>query len=365
MFGASEVKFVRMSSPSTSADGPANAKGAAERNSVLTDSFDRHHNYLRISLTDRCNLRCLYCMPGEEQNFTPGSGLMNAEEIAGIAKVFVDYGVDKIRLTGGEPLVRKDFTEILQGLKPLGVEMAMTTNAVLVDRYFDLLEDSGIRTINVSLDTLKPDRFFWIAKRDHFERVMQNIGELVRRGFKVKVNAVSMRDFNEDEIEDFVAWSAREPIDIRFIEFMPFDGNRWAMDKVYSYGELMDRVKGKFELEKLTDGPNDTSRTWKVIGGAGSFGMIASMTAPFCDTCNRIRLTADGRLRNCLFSDAETDLLTPWRQHVAEGLDPVSFIRPLIAENLQAKHARHGGMPQIEEIAEEVITRRSMIRIGG
>ena len=166
-----------------------------------------------------------------------------------------------------------------------------------------------------------------------------------------------MRNFNDDEIGDFIQWSADEPVNVRFIEFMPFDGNHWAFAQVFPYREWLDTVSTRFDIEARTDDPHSTARTFRVRGGAGTFGMIASVTQPFCGGCNRLRLTADGKMRNCLFSDDEIDLLGPWRRGEA--------IEPLIRGGVAAKHARHGGIAEISRLADEEITRRSMIRIGG
>ena len=194
--------------------------------SPLTDTFGRHHNYLRISLTERCNLRCSYCMPVDGVKLSPASHLMNAEEIYSIAKTFVKFGVDKIRLTGGEPLVRKDFPQILELLSTLNVELSITSNAVSIDRHIDLLKKSGVKTINISLDTLSAERFHTITFRDYFDRVYQNILKLIDEGFLVKINAVLMRGINDDEILDFIAFTKTHPIVFRFIEFMPFSVSR-------------------------------------------------------------------------------------------------------------------------------------------
>jgi len=278
-----------------------------ETSNILTDSFKRKHTYLRISLIERCNLKCTYCMPEEGIPLSPRNHLMSYEEIYTIAKTFVKHGVTKIRLTGGEPLIRKDIHVILKKLSSLGVELSITTNAVLVHKYIDALKDSGIKSINVSLDTLNREKFSQITRRNEFERVYQNILLLIREGFQVKINSVLIKDFNEDEIIDFIELTKKHPITIRFIEFMPFNGNKWDMSKLVSYAQVIDRVHAKYSkelIQRLQDAPNDTSKNYKVMGYQGSFSVISSVTNPFCDSCNRIRLTANGRLKNCLFSDA-------------------------------------------------------------
>jgi molybdenum cofactor biosynthesis protein A len=333
-----------------------------ETSNILTDSFKRKHTYLRISLIERCNLKCTYCMPEEGIPLSPRNHLMSYEEIYTIAKTFVKHGVTKIRLTGGEPLIRKDIHVILKKLSSLGVELSITTNAVLVHKYIDALKDSGIKSINVSLDTLNREKFSQITRRNEFERVYQNILLLIREGFQVKINSVLIKDFNEDEIIDFIELTKKHPITIRFIEFMPFNGNKWDMSKLVSYAQVIDRVHAKYSkelIQRLQDAPNDTSKNYKVIGYQGSFSVISSVTNPFCDSCNRIRLTANGRLKNCLFSDGEEDLLTPLRN----GKE----IEPMIYKLIQGKKKIRNGMETIESFQEPEShnQNRSMIAIGG
>jgi cyclic pyranopterin phosphate synthase len=296
-------------------------------------------------------------MPDEHYDALPRQDLMNAREIGEIVRIFVEQGVNKIRLTGGEPLLRKDFGDIVAQIYPHCNNITFTTNAVLIDRHIDFLEELGLKQINVSLDTLRRDRFFALAKRDEFERVYQNLQNLLKRNFDVKLNAVLLPGFNEDELLDFVSWSEHDRIRIRFIEFMPFSGNHWDIKKLIPYEELIRRVQERFEIEKIQDAPNDTSRNWKIKGAKGSFGFIASMTAPFCETCNRLRLTADGKLRNCLFSNDEFPLLDRLRA----GED----ILAVIQQALDAKHARHAGIDQIEVLGKQGLSEKSMIQIGG
>ena len=333
-----------------------------EPSNILIDSFKRKHTYLRISLIERCNLKCTYCMPEEGIPLSPRNHLMSYEEIFTIAKTFVKHGVTKIRLTGGEPLIRKDIHVILKKLSSLGVELSITTNAVLVHKYIDALKEFGIKSINVSLDTLNREKFSQITRRNEFERVYQNILLLIREGFQVKINSVLIKDFNEDEIIDFIELTKKHSITIRFIEFMPFNGNKWDMSKLVSYAQVMDRVHAKYSkelIQRLQDAPNDTSKNYKVMGYQGSFSVISSVTNPFCESCNRIRLTANGRLKNCLFSDGEEDLLTPLRN----GKE----IEPIIYKLIQGKKKIRNGMETIESFQEPEShnQNRSMIAIGG
>ncbi len=329
---------------------------------ILTDIFGRKHSYLRISLIEHCNLRCTYCMPEEGVELTPKSQLMTSDEIYIIAKTFVDHGVSKIRLTGGEPLIRKDIPIILEQLSSLSVELSITTNAILVDRYLEVLKQHNVRSINVSLDTLDRDKFNEITRRDQFVKVYQNILFLINDGFKVKINVVLINGFNDNEIIDFVNFTKDLPVTIRFIEFMPFDGNSWDLKKMVSYQEVLDKVNNHFEIDhiiRLDDAPNDTSKNYKIQGYKGSFAIISSVTNPFCDSCNRLRLTANGQLKNCLFSSEESDLLTSLRL----GKD----IEPIIAKAVEAKHKMRGGMDSLEKLQEPKFhsKNRSMITIGG
>jgi len=329
---------------------------------ILQDSFGRNHAYLRISLIERCNLRCSYCMPEDGVQLSPKSHLMTCEEIYSIAKTFVKNGVTKIRLTGGEPLIRKDFAIILEKLATLPVELSITTNAVIIDKFIDVLKANGLKKINVSLDTLDRGKFKQITRRDQFEKVYTNILLLIKEGFIVKVNAVLMNDFNENEIIDFIDLTKELPIVVRFIEFMPFDGNKWDIKKMVSYKDIMNRVHSSFnkdEILRLEDAPNDTSKNYRIEGFKGSFAVISSVTNPFCDSCNRLRLTANGQLKNCLFSSTESDLLTALRSG--------NSIETVIKKAVQAKFKMRGGMDTLEKLQEPKLhtQNRSMITIGG
>ena len=329
---------------------------------ILQDHFGRDHAYLRISLIERCNLRCTYCMPAEGVQLSPKSHLMTYEEIYEIAKTFVKHGVTKIRLTGGEPLIRKDIPVILEKLATLPVELSITSNAIIIDKFIDVLKANGVEKINVSLDSLDKEKFKHITRRDQFEKVYNNILLLVKEGFKVKVNAVLMKDFNDNEIIDFINFTKDLPISVRFIEFMPFDGNKWDMSKMVSYADVMNYVNTSFqkeEIERLHDAPNDTSKNYKIKGYKGSFAIISSVTNPFCDSCNRLRLTANGQLKNCLFSSTESDLLTTLRNGKP--------IEPIIQKAVQAKFKVRGGMDTLEKLQEPKLhnNNRSMITIGG
>ena len=326
---------------------------------MIIDKHNRIHNYLRISLTDNCNMRCFYCMPDESYNFAPASKLMQPDEILAIAGAFVNLGVNKIRLTGGEPLVRKDAAEIILKLSKLPVKLSLTTNASRLCGFTDILESAGITSLNISLDTLQADKFLLITKRDQFQLVKNNIDLVISKGFSVKINVVLMKGINDKEIMDFVAWTKNIPVQVRFIEFMPFTGNRWESNKVVTLHEILEIVKNVFEIEAVQPRMHDTAIAFRVKGHRGTFAVISTMSDHFCGSCNRIRLTADGKMKNCLFSKEETDLLTAYRN----GKDIVPFIKL----NMQSKYAALGGQMGtfFEDISPEDIKNRSMITIGG
>jgi len=328
---------------------------------TLTDSFGREHNYLRISLTEKCNLRCTYCMPENGVLLSPQSQLMTANEVFHIAALFVQNGVDKIRLTGGEPLLRKDFSEILTSLSTLPVKLSITTNAILVDRYIETFKSCGLKDINVSLDTLNTTKFDAITKRDQFSKAMSNIELLIQEGFMVKLNVVLMKDFNDDEIIDFINYTRDKPINVRFIEFMPFDGNNWDKSKLVTFDEVLTAVNVHYAevgVESIPNEKNFTARNYKIKNYKGSFGIISTVTNPFCDACNRIRLTANGKLKNCLFSTGETPLLETFRDGKS--------IEGLIQQALHQKKAVRAGMTELEDFENlENHHNRSMITIGG
>lgn len=321
-------------------------------NTLLYDSFGRAHNYLRISLTDACNLRCAYCMPDENYRITPTIKLMTAEEITGIATIFIKKGINKIRLTGGEPLVRKDAKDIILSMGKLPVELTITTNGFLVNDFIDVFKEANINSVNVGLDTLNVDEFAFITKRNHFKTIINNIHLLLQHKFKVKVNVVVMRDINESAIFDFIALTKEYPLDIRFIEFMPFDGNKWEWNKVVTAEEIVQHIKSAFDINSIIDDANSTSRNYTIKGHKGTFGIISTMTEPFCSTCNRLRLTSDGKLKNCLFSSDETDILSAFRR----GED----ILPLINDCLIQKKKERAGIFDFDHVKN-----RAMIAIGG
>ncbi len=342
--------------------GPLRNNRWKEQQHPLVDSLGRRHNYLRISLAEKCNLRCTYCMPTDGVPLSPKTQLMSASEVVEISKVFVSLGVNKIRLTGGEPLLRKDLPSILAGLSKLPVSLSLTTNAVLVDRHVDTLRSAGLDHINVSLDSLQRDAFLQLTKRDVFAQARQNILMLLAEGFKVKLNVVLIKGINEREVNDFIRFTKAHELTVRFIEFMPFAGNCWDRSKVVTQEEILQVAYEEFgedAITRLQEEKNFVSRNYKLQGAKGQFGIISTVSNPFCDGCNRIRLTANGRIKNCLFSESELDLLSAYRAG-----EP---IKPIIARSLWQKKAVRAGMDADERFADpkEYEKNRSMIAIGG
>jgi cyclic pyranopterin phosphate synthase len=298
-------------------------------------------------------------MPEEDYEFTKQANLMQADEIESLAKTFVQLGVNKIRLTGGEPLVRKDAADIILRLAKLPVKLTLTTNGTRLHEFVDVLEEAGVRSLNVSLDTLHADTFQHLTRRDQFQKVVDNIQLLINRNFHVKVNVVVMKGLNDGEINDFIAWTKETPVHVRFIEFMPFSGNRWTSNQVFTWQQILQVVEQQYSFLPLKNEEHDTAKGYIVPGHAGTFSVISTMSAPFCGSCNRMRLTADGKIKNCLFAEHETDLLTALRN----GED----VTGLIKQNIAAKAKEQGGQftANFEHINAETIHNRSMIGIGG
>ncbi|XP_068194870.1 molybdenum cofactor biosynthesis protein 1 isoform X1 [Antennarius striatus] len=324
----------------------------------LTDGFGRMHNYLRISLTEKCNLRCQYCMPEEGVKLTPRSQLLSTSELLTVSRLFVQEGVDKIRLTGGEPLIRPDVLDIISELRKLeGLKtIAVTTNGMNLARLLPKLKDAGLDLINISLDSLVPAKFEFIVRRKGFHKVLEGIEKAVEMGYDpVKVNCVVMRGFNEDELLDFVALTEKKPLEVRFIEYMPFDGNKWNFKKMVSYQEMLDQIRQQWpNLEKLETEHTHTAKTFKVPGFRGQVGFITSMSDHFCGSCNRLRITADGNLKVCLFGNSEVSL----RDVLRSGASDEELLQ-IIGAAVGRKKRQHAGMFNISQMKN-----RPMILIG-
>ncbi|KAI8887082.1 molybdenum cofactor biosynthesis prote [Backusella circina FSU 941] len=313
---------------------------------VLIDKFQRQHNYLRISLTERCNLRCTYCMPEEGVELSPEHKLLSTEEIIRLATLFVSQGVSKIRLTGGEPTVRSDIVHLVQELgklKSVGLQsLAMTSNGVALKRKLPAMVDGGLDTLNVSLDTLDPHLFQVMTRRNGYQRVVEALDEAIRLDMAaVKINTVVMRGVNDQEVLNFTAYTKERPVNVRFIEYMPFDGNRWNRDKLVPYQELIRRIESMYgRLDKLNDDRNDTTKHYKVPGYQGKIGFISSMTDHFCGTCNRLRITADGSIKVCLFGNTEISL----RDMIREGKSDKELLG-IIGAAVKKKKKQHAVQP--------------------
>uniref|UniRef100_A0A182FI09 Molybdenum cofactor biosynthesis protein 1 n=1 Tax=Anopheles albimanus TaxID=7167 RepID=A0A182FI09_ANOAL len=311
--------------------------------SPLTDTFGRFHTYLRISLTERCNLRCKYCMPAEGVQLTQRDQLLTSEEVIRLANLFVAEGVRKIRLTGGEPTVRKDLPEIVSQLKaiPALESVGITTNGLMLTRQLVGLQRAGLDALNVSLDTLKVARYEQITRRKGWDRVIAGIDLASQLGYRPKVNCVLMKGFNDDEICDFVELTKERNVDVRFIEYMPFTGNRWDTDKMVSFRATLDAIRARYPaFEALPNGPNDTSKAYRVPGYRGQLGFITSMTEHFCGSCNRLRITADGNLKVCLFGNTEVSLRDALRSGCSED-----DLRCLISAAVKRKKKQHAALP--------------------
>ncbi|KAJ6218601.1 hypothetical protein RDWZM_009758 [Blomia tropicalis] len=346
--------YCRLLSTSTSS---SSSPHDTDKTKILKDTFGRKHDYLRISLSERCNLRCLYCMPEEGVQLTPNDKLLSTDEVIRLATLFVKcFGIQKIRLTGGEPLIRSDIVEImtrLNKLKTIGLKkIGMTTNGIVFARHCESLRKSGLDSVNISLDTLRSDRFEHITRRRGLVQVLKSIELALNSGFDtVKLNCVPMKSVNDDEIEDFVQLTKNTNLEVRFIEYMPFDGNRWNLDKMVTFRELLKRIQSRFPgLYQLKPSSlNETARCYKVDGFMGTIGFISSMTNPFCGTCNRIRLTADGNLKE------EVSLKDAIRNGNTDDQ-----LKQIMVDAIQKKKKQHAGAVNIAKNVN-----RPMILIGG
>src|SRR6516164_5084447 len=310
------------------------------QNPPLIDSFGRVHNNLRISVTDRCNLRCTYCMP-EEVTFLDKGALLSFEEITHFVRVVAPLGIDKIRLTGGEPLLRRELPRLVEmicaiaGIKDVG----LTTNGLLLSQHAQALFNAGLRRINVSLDCLDPGRFREITRRDGLDKVIDGILETKRAGFDpVKVNAVSIRNFTEHEVVPLARFARQHGLEMRFIEYMPIGADHWERNKVYFAHEILDQIEQHVAPLVPADDydPRAPAMEFRYLDGGGRVGIIASVSRPFCMSCNRVRLTAEGKLRNCLFALDEVDL-----KPLLRGGAPDAEIAELVRQNVAVKWEGH------------------------
>ena len=280
--------------------------------SELVDKFGRKITYLRLAVTDRCNLRCQYCMPEEGIDIVPRNELLTFKEMYRITRVLSELGVNKVRLTGGEPFVRKDFISLVKSLdyNDLLDEINITTNGALVKDHIKTLEELKVKSINLSIDSLNPKKFLRITRRDQFARVWEAYLALLNSSLQLKLNVVVQSGFNTDEIADFVKLTEKEDISVRFIEEMPFNGvGKRSVREKWDFDKILDHIDSNFEaFDKLESGKSSTSRNFRIKGYTGSFGIIPAYTRTICKDCNRIRITATGLFKNCLFDDGVFDL---------------------------------------------------------
>ncbi len=307
----------------------------------LVDTQGRVLRDLRISVTDRCNLRCAYCMPEEGVPWLPKADVLAYEEMARVAKVAVGLGVTGIRLTGGEPTVRADLEVLVRALRALGpdLDLSLTTNGLRLAGLARPLRDAGLGRVNVSLDTLDPVRFRRIARRDGLEDVQAGLAAARAAGFApIKVNAVLLRGLNDDEVVPLAAWARAEGFELRFIEWMPLDAPRsWSSESLVPAAEVLERLGRAFPLEPLSGGdPSAPAERYRYLDGGGTVGVVASVTRPFCARCDRIRLTADGQVRTCLFAHREHDL----RRALRSGADDEA-IAAILLRAARAKEPGH------------------------
>ena len=326
----------------------------------LFDGHGRAIRDLRVSVTDRCNFRCQYCMPAEGLPWLERGDVLSFEELERVVGLIVAMGVSSVRLTGGEPLVRRDFPRLAAMLAavPGLVDLAVTTNGYLLERDADALVRAGVRRFNVSIDSLQRDRFFAMTRRDALPRVLRGLEALGAHpeAHPIKVNAVALRGFTEEEVLPFARFAREHPYEVRFIEFMPLDGDRaWDISQVLNGEEIRAAIDAVWPLEELPREPSATARVFRFADGAGRIGFINPVSEPFCGDCDRIRLTADGRLRTCLFSLNETDLRGPMRAGATDD-DLEEIVRAAIHRKELKHRVNEPGFIQPE---------RTMSAIGG
>lgn len=324
----------------------------------LIDTYGRAHRYLRVAVTERCNLRCVYCMPPQGIPLKARKDLLNYEEIARLARIFATMGVNKVRLTGGEPLVRSEVEQLIARLAALeGIEtIAMTTNGVLLAERAEALRRAGLTKLNISLDTLRPERFAGLALRDGHARVLAGIERALEVGFApLKINVVVMRNVNEDELLDFVAWACDRPINVRFIEYMPFRGNGWHEAALAPYREMKAAIETRYRLRPLEGAPSDVAKDFALEGHRGTVSFVTSMTDDFCGGCDRIRLTADGHIKPCLFHASETNLRDAMRSGANDAC-----LEGMIRAAVARKPSGHAPARELRSAQQ-----RAMIAIGG
>jgi cyclic pyranopterin phosphate synthase len=330
------------------------------RREPLVDGHGRAIGDVRVSVTDRCNFRCQYCMPAEGLPWLHRDELLTYEEIARVVGVLGSMGVHDVRLTGGEPLARRELWRLVEMLAadPEVHDLSLTTNGYMLDRQVAKLVEAGLRRVNVSLDSLAPDRFFQLTRRDSLAQVLAGLEAAERHPElrPIKVNVVALRDFTEQEVVSFAEFARRHPYEVRFIEFMPLDADRaWSRDRVLPNDEVRRLIDAVYPLEPLGRQRSGTARRWRFADGKGEIGFISPVTEPFCGDCNRIRITAEGGLRTCLFSMNETDLREPLRAGASDD-ELEEIVRAAVWRKELKHHVNDPGFVQ---------PARTMSQIGG
>lgn len=326
----------------------------------LIDGHKRSIGDVRISVTDRCNFRCQYCMPAEGLPWLDRDDLLSYEEIARLTSLMASMGVHDVRLTGGEPLARRELwrlVELLSADENIH-DLSLTTNGYLLERQVEKLVAAGLRRVNVSLDALAPDRFFQLTRRNSLQKVLDGLAAAEKHPElrPIKVNVVALKDFTEDEVVRFAEFARKHPYEVRFIEFMPLDADRtWSRDRVLPNAEVRRLIHAAYPLKDLGRERHGTSRRWEFADGLGSIGFISPVSEPFCGDCNRIRVTAEGKLRTCLFSMTETDLRGPLRNGASDD-ELEKIIRAAVWEKELKHHVNDEGFVQ---------PARTMSQIGG
>lgn len=331
-----------------------------ENQQMLTDNHGRNINYLRLAVTDRCNLRCLYCMPAGGLNWVPRKDLLSYEEIMRLLKIFYDLGITKLRFTGGEPFLRKDFVRLTEEVssKNWFNQISITTNGTLTAPHVERMKEIGIHSVNLSLDTMDRKKFNALTRRNDFDEVMRTFDLLLKHGIETKINAVIVEGQNDDDIVPLAELTKQFPVDVRFIEEMPFNGVGERHAIKWNFKSIIEELKQRFpDMSKIVDGENSTSLNYHIPGHAGNVGVIAAWTRSFCGTCNRIRLTPKGTMKTCLYDNGKADLLSMLREgHTDESI-------ALRITHIVNHRAKDGFEAEAQRNADPVS--ESMATIGG
>ena len=324
----------------------------------LVDKFGRVHRYLRVSVTDRCNFRCGYCMPTEGVEWRPRAEILTIEEIERLVTIFASLGIQKVRYTGGEPTLRKGIERLIEhaAMTPGITSVHMTTNGSALKKKAQTYRDNGLNGLNISLDTLQPNKFVELTGEDMLFRVLDGIEEALAVGFdSIKINVVAMKGFNDDEILDFVEMTRAKPVEVRFIEFMPFDNNGWNKASLLSYAEMLSTISSRYELTKLDTDTSAVGKEFSIEGHAGKIGFVTSMTENFCSGCDRVRLTSDGGIKSCLFFPPHSNVRDAMRAGANDD-----EIAEVIRDTVSKKRKEHPDLTLLSKMKNA-----TMVSIGG